>query len=183
MLNFATGQPYTSQLNQSGALVQTGFTSPLRPLATGQSPVSGRHTNTILNPGAFTLIGYTLGTIPTNMAPRGFVGGPNYNNTDFSVDKNWAFHEKLTIKFNLDFFNLLNHPNFNPGSLGQGSPISAINCGPAVGTDASTGHSLYTPCSATNNVVSAQDLQPGFGTSSALIGNARQIQYGLHFNF
>ena len=182
----ANPKPYTSQLNQSGQLDMIGLSggsNNLRPLLTGQSPVNGRHANTIINPGAFTLIGYTLGTIPTNMAPRGFVGGPNYNNTDFSVDKNWAFHEKLTIKFNLDFFNLLNHPNFNPGSLGQGSPISAINCGPAVGTDASTGHSLYTPCSATNNVVSAQDLQPGFGTSSALIGNARQIQYGLHFNF
>jgi hypothetical protein len=160
-----------------------GGSNNLRPLLTGQNPVSGRHTNTIINPGAFTLIGYTLGTIPSNMAPRGFVGGPNFNNTDFSVAKNWAVHERLTIKFNLDFFNLWNHPNFNPGSLGQGSPISAINCGPAVGADPSSGHALYTPCSATNNIVSAQDLQPGFGTSSALIGNARQIQYGLHFNF
>lgn len=182
--NPATGATYTSQLNQSGALVQTGFTKPLRPLATGQSPVSGRHGNTIINPGAFTLIGYALGTIPSNMAPRGFVGGPNFNNTDMSLDKTWPlFHEKATIKFSMDFFNLFNHPNFNPASLSQASPISAVNCGSQIGTNASTGHALYAPCSATNNIVSSQDLQTGFGTSSALIGNARQIQYGLHINF
>ncbi|RZU39924.1 TonB-dependent receptor [Edaphobacter modestus] len=185
--NPVTGATYTSQLNQSGALVQTGFNpnpSQLRPLATGQSCVSDRHDNTIINPGAFTLIGYALGTIPNSMAPRGVCGGPNFNNTDFSLDKNWAvWHERATIKFNLDFFNLFNHPNFNPGSLSQGSPFSAINCGSQIGTDATTGHKLYTPCSATNNIVSAQDAQSGFGTSSGIIGNARQIQYGLHVNF
>jgi hypothetical protein len=182
--NPATGATYTSQLNQSGALVQTGFTQPLRPLMTGKSPVAGRHDNTIVNPAAFTLIGYRLGTIPNNMARRGMVGGPNYNNTDMSLDKNWPlFHEKATIKFSLDFFNLFNHPNFNPGSLSQGSPISAINCGAPIGTNASTGHALYAPCSPTNNLVTAEDLQKGFGTSSGLIGNARQIQYGLHVNF
>ena len=179
-----TGTTYSSQLNQSGALVQTGFTSPLRPLLTGQSCVSGRHDNTIINPGAFTLIGYALGTIPSNMAQRGICGGPNFNNTDMSLDKSWPlFHEKATIKFSMDFFNLFNHPNFNPASLSQGSPISAVNCGGAIGANESTGHALYAPCSATNNIISSQDLQTGFGTSSGLIGNARQIQYGLHINF
>jgi Carboxypeptidase regulatory-like domain len=179
-----TGAAYTSQLNQSSALVQTGFTQSLRPLATGQSCVSGRHGNTIINPGAFTLIGYALGTIPNNMAPRGICGGPNFNNTDMSLDKNWPLmHEKVTVKFSLDFFNLFNHPNFDPSQLSQSSPIAAINCGSVIGADETTGHALYAPCSATNNVVSAQDLQPGFGTSSGLIGNARQIQYGLHINF
>ena len=180
----STTTRYTSQLNQSGALVQTGFTSPQRPLFTGQSPTAGRHTNTIINPGAFTLIGYALGTLPSNMAQRGVVGGPNFNNTDMSLDKNWPlFHEKATIKFSLDFFNLFNHPNFNPASLSQGSPFSAVNCGGPTGVDPVTNHKLYNPCSATNNIVSAQDTQSGFGTSSGLIGNARQIQYGLHINF
>jgi hypothetical protein len=177
-----TGAPFTSQLNQSGALVQTGFTTPLRPLATGQSCVSGRTNNTIINPGAFTLIGYQLGTLAPNMAPRGICGGPNLNNTDFSVHKNWYVKEKLQVKFQLDFFNLFNHPNFNPSSLSQGSPIESENCGPSF-TDATTHNTAYNPCSATNNVITHQDLTPGFGTSSGLIGNARQIQYQLHFNF
>jgi hypothetical protein len=178
----------TSQLNQNGQLAMIGVnggSNNLRPLETGQSCVSDRHSNTIINPSAFTLVGYQLGTVPSNMAPRGFCGGPNFNNTDFSVRKNWQVKERLQIQFNMDFFNLFNHPNFNPGSLSQGSPIQSINCGaPVPGQTSDTGHSLYNPCSATNNIVSAEDLTPGFGTSSGLIGTpARQIQYGLHFNF
>ena len=171
----------SSQLNQNGALAETGFTSPQRPLQTGQSCVTGRNSNQVANAGAFTLIGYALGTLPSNMAPRGFCGGPNFNNTDFSVRKNWAVKERLQIQFNLDFFNMFNHPNFSPATQ---NPIQAINCGAVAGTDPTTGHSLYNPCSPTNNIVSAQDLTPGFGTSTSLLGTpARQIQYGLHFNF
>ncbi|QNI30670.1 carboxypeptidase regulatory-like domain-containing protein [Alloacidobacterium dinghuense] len=171
----------SSQLNQNGALVETGFTSPLRPLQTGQSCVTGRNSNQVANAGAFTLVGYALGTLPTNMEPRGFCGGPNFNNTDFSVRKNWTVKEKVNIQFNFDFFNLFNHPNFSPATQ---NPIQAINCGAVAGTDPSTGHSLYNACSPTNNIVSAQDLTPGFGTSTSLLGTpARQIQYGLHFNF
>ncbi len=116
------------------------------------------------------------------MEPRGFCGGPNFNNTDFSVRKNWAVHEKLTIQFNMDFFNVFNHPNFSPATQ---NPIQSVNCGAATDqVDPKTGHALYNPCSATNNIVSAQDLTPGFGTSTSLLGTpARQIQYGLHFNF
>lgn len=171
----------TSQLNQNGALAETGFTSPQRPLLTGQSCNSGRNSNQVANGGAFTLVGYALGTLPSNMEPRGYCGGPNFNNTDFSVRKNWAVRERLNIQFNLDFFNLFNHPNFAPASQ---NPIASVNCGAPAGTDPNTGHSLYNPCSATNNIVSAQDLTPGFGTSTSLLGTpARQLQYGLHFNF
>ena len=171
----------SSQLNQNGALAETGLTSPQRPLLTGQSCVTGRSSNQVANAGAFTLVGYALGTLPTNMEPRGFCGGPNFNNTDFSVRKNWTVRERVQIQFNMDFFNLFNHPNFSPATQ---SPIQSINCGALAGTDPTTGHSLYNACSPTNNIVSAQDLTPGFGTSTSLLGTpARQIQYGLHLNF
>lgn len=171
------------QLNQTGALVATGFTNPnpLRPLATGQSCISGRHTNTIINPKAFTLMGYQLGTIPSSMERRGACGGPNFNNTDFSVDKNWHAGERLQVQFRLDFFNIFNHANFNPASLSQSSPIQDVNCGPVVGTGANG--SLYNACSPTNNVVTRETPTSGFGTSSGLIGTSRQIQYGMHFTF
>ncbi len=159
----------------------TGYASPLRPLVTGQKPTAGKHANTIINPGAFTLIGYQLGTIAPNMEQRGFVPGPSYNNTDFSVDKNWPLREGIQVQFRLDFFNLFNHANFNPSSLSQSSPIQSENCGPVVGTGPNG--CLYNTCSATNNVVTAQTLQSGFGTSSGISGNAREIQYGMHINF
>ncbi len=160
------------------SLVQTGFTSPLRPLkVAGQNPIAGRNGQQIINPNAFTLIGYQLGTIPTNMAPRGYVGGPNFFNTDFSVDKNWKVREMATVQFRLDFFDLFNHANFNPNN-GTFSPFQSVNCGAADGT----GH--YQPCSTTNNIVGAETPTSGFGASSATIGNAsRQIQYTLHVNF
>ncbi len=189
--NTATLAPTTSSSGASvagvstlNALVQTGYTAPLRPLLSGQSCTTGRHGNTIINPGAFTLVGYAIGTIPSNIEPRGFCGGPNYINTDFSVDKNWKIMERATLQFRLDFFNLLNHANFNPGSLSQGAPFSQINCGPTTGLSA-TGTAQYAPCSQANNVVSTQVLTPGFGTSNAVIGgnSSRQIQYGIHINF
>jgi hypothetical protein len=160
------------------ALAQTGFASPERPLRVGgQSCSSGRKGSQIVNPNAFTLIGYPIGTIPSNVAPRGYCGGPNFNNTDFSVDKNWKIKERATIQFRMDFFDLLNHANFN-ASQGTFTPVNSVNCGPVVGTR------QYNPCSPTNNIITAQSATAGFGTSNQTIGNAaRQLQYQLHINF
>jgi hypothetical protein len=160
------------------ALAQTGFASPERPLRVfGQSCSAGRKGSQIVNPNAFTLIGYPIGTIPSNVAPRGYCSGPNFNNTDFSVDKNWKIKERATIQFRMDFFDLLNHANFN-ASQGTFTPVNSVNCGPVVGT------AQYNPCSPTNNVISHQSATAGFGTSSQTIGNAaRQLQYQLHINF
>ena len=153
------------------ALAGTGFSSPQRPLkVAGQSPIAGRKGAQILNPAAFTLIGYQIGTIPSNVAPRGYAGGPNFVNTDFSVDKNWRVHELATVQFRLDFFDLFNHANFNPNQ-GQFSPISSVSCG-------------TTACSPTNNIITGQTYNSGFGASTQTIGNAsRQLQYTLHINF
>ena len=176
-----TGQPAQVLPPGAGALnalAQTGYTGPQRPLkVAGQSPTAGHHGSQIVNPNAFTLIGYQIGTIPSNMAPRGYVGGPNFVNTDFSVDKNWKVRELATVQFRLDFFDLLNHANFNP-SDGQFTPFQNVNCG------AANANGLYQPCSVTNNTITAQTVQSGFGASNQTIGNAsRQIQYTLHINF
>jgi hypothetical protein len=84
----------------------------------------------------------------------------------------------------LDFFNLLNHANFNPSS-GTFTPFVSVNCGSEIGVDASNGNPLFNPCSPTNNLVTHQTSTNGFGNSNAVIGgnSARQIQYTLHFNF
>ncbi|MBW4028467.1 MAG: carboxypeptidase regulatory-like domain-containing protein [Acidobacteria bacterium] len=164
---------------QLNSQFQTGFTSMARPLINGnQGCTSGSHNNTIVNPNAFTLIGYQIGTIPSNYEPRGYCHGPNMVNTDFSIDKNWKVRDRATIQFRMDFFDLFNHANFL-SSGGTFSPFENVNCGPINGT---TGK--YAACSPTNNVVTAQTATPGFGTSTALVGNAqRQIQYGIHIEF
>lgn len=173
--NLAVQAASNASLN---GLFQTGFTSPQRPLInSGQSCTTGASANQIVNPNAFTLVGYQIGTIPGNTEPRGYCHGPRFVNTDFSVDKNWKVHELVTVQFRLDFFDLFNHANFNPSS-GTFSPVQTVNCGSA------DSNGKYQPCSVTNNVITHQDVTSGFGTSSAVIGNAqRQIQYGLHINF
>ena len=166
------------------ALAQTGYPAPIRPLkVANQSPIAGRKGDLIINPNAFTLVGYQIGTIPSNMEPRGYIGGPNFNNTDLSLDKNFPVKERVTVQFRLDFFNLWNHANFNPSSLSQGAPIQNVNCGPVTGSNGTS--PSYAPCSATNSLITRETQTPGFGTSNGLIGgnSSRQIQYTLHINF
>jgi Carboxypeptidase regulatory-like domain/TonB-dependent Receptor Plug Domain len=159
------------------SVTQTGFINPLRPLTTGASCTANQNGSQIVNPNAFTMVGYVIGTIPANTEPRGFCGGPRFVNTDFSVNKNWKiFKERATIQFRMDFFDIFNHANFN-ASNGSFSPFSQVNCGARTAGG-------YAPCSPTNNVVTSAPIQGGFGNSGATIGNAaRQLQYGLHIDF
>jgi hypothetical protein len=60
--------------------------------------------------------GYTFTTPPAN-APYGNVGrnsfrSPNFDQWDFSVDKNFQVCECARLQFRAEFFNLLNHTNF-----------------------------------------------------------------------
>jgi hypothetical protein len=137
----------------------------------------------ILNPNAFTLVGFQLGSIGN--AGRGICNGPNFRNFDVQLAKNWYFKEHYRVKFSLDFFNIFNHANF-VGSQLEGTGFSASNliCGalvPAAG--ATPAH--YNPCSTTNNVVSQQVNPPNstnFGLASA-VHPGREIQYTLRFYF
>jgi hypothetical protein len=43
---------------------------------------------------------------------RGSLVGPNFKQWDFSIHKDTAFGEKVTMQLRAEFFNLLNHPNF-----------------------------------------------------------------------
>ncbi|MDP9038326.1 MAG: TonB-dependent receptor [Acidobacteriota bacterium] len=173
--NVVSGATGAGALN---ALFQTGLTGNQRPLLTpGQScNSSGRKGSQIYNPTGFTLIGYQIGTMQSNMAPRGACQGPRLVNTDFSVDKNWKVKERVTVQFRLDFFDVFNHANFR-ADQGSFTPISSVNCGPASG-------GKYQPCSVSNNVITSQTRNGSFGVATGLVGNAeRQLQYGLHIEF
>ena len=177
---FLPGYTHSSNL---GALFQSGLTSNQRPtLAQGQTCNSaGISGNQIVNPNAFTLIGYHLGTVDPNTAERGSCHGPRLINTDLSLDKNWKIHDRATVQFRFDAFDLLNHANFRADQLNNGTAVGNVNCGPGT---LNAGVVQYAPCSTTNNVVSNQIQNVGFGKSTGLVGNAeRQFQYGLHINF
>ncbi len=178
-----TGLKYKSLF--TGALFQTGLNNPQRPLLVpGVSCTSGAKGAQIFNPAAFTLVGYHLGTYEPGTAPRGACHGPKLINTDLSIDKNWkVLHERATIQFRFDAFDLLNHANFRGDQINT-TLASNINCGPAIGFDQKNNHNLYAACSAANSVVSTESKQGSFGQATGLVGNAqRQFQYGLHIQF
>jgi hypothetical protein len=45
---------------------------------------------------------------------RNTLTGPGYFNTDFGVKKTFKITERATLRFDANFFNLFNHPNFAP---------------------------------------------------------------------
>ncbi len=168
------------------SLLGTGYNGNNRPLLTGIGCNAGMHDNQILNVNAFTLVGYAIGTVPSNIAPRGACYGAPTTDLDAQLAKNWQIKEKYRIKFQFDFFDLLNHPNFNSSSLegaGYNSP-SPVYCGgaaPAVKGGGPTG----LPCSPTNNVITSQGAVTGFGAVQAFQPGKfnRELQYALHFDF
>jgi hypothetical protein len=169
----ATGGTLTS-------LFGSGYNANQRPLSTGQSCSAGTGGAQVLNPNAATLIGYQIGTIPSNIMRIGSCPGPGYVDSDFSIDKNWrVWGERVRIQFRFDIFNLFNHPNFNGGGSingTQGGTIANnVNCGPQI-------EGVYQPCSMTNNIITRETngLTLGQATQAK---NAREMQYGLKVIF
>jgi hypothetical protein len=174
---------YSSTLSD---LVGTGLYVNQRPLATGSSCTAGTGGRNRLNYSAFSLVGYTIGTFPKNLAARGICTGSPNTNLDGQLAKNWTVGEKLRVKFSMDFFDLFNHPNFNSSNLeNTGFGASAgVYCGGATSTSG-------LPCSTTNNVItsttspSGASLTPtGQGTaSSENLNEGRTLQYTLKLTF
>jgi hypothetical protein len=113
--------------------------------------------------GDSIMIPPALGTFGT--MGRNLFTDSGFRNWDFSVAKNWKFGERFGAQFRVEFFNVLNHPNFaNPyggqNGFGQNDPSvpSTFGCG----------------C-ATPDVAAAN---PVVGS-----GGARDIQLGLKLLF
>lgn len=52
---------------------------------------------------------------------RNAVPGPSFANVDFGISKSFKINERMGFRFDANFFDLLNHPNFeNPGRGGNG---------------------------------------------------------------
>jgi hypothetical protein len=112
-----TGQPIdvvyaASGNNQVSSLSNDYRGQPfLRPNVTGSSTSQSR--SAMLNT---YFAGYSFSTPPAS-APYGNVGrnsfrAPNFDQWDFSADKNFRLCECAQLQFRSEFFNLLNHTNF-----------------------------------------------------------------------
>jgi hypothetical protein len=154
------------------SLSGTGFTNNQRPNLSGSScsaNVPGGRPEQILNPAAFTLVGFKIGSFGN--ASRGSCSGPGLANADLALYKNWAVKEKLHVQFRLELFNALNSANFrgdkiNTDILSGGS----VACGNAA-------------CSPTNNTITAFTPNPNFGLNTGPTRGAREIQYALKLTF
>ncbi len=105
------------------------------PYAKGSVPgVTRPGTIQWLNPNAFqSVIDPSTGNcFPANSpqncqngnAGRNSVRGPGFAWTDLDIAKNFKLSERLTFKFETQFYNLLNHPNF--GIPNSGFPQAGI---------------------------------------------------------
>jgi hypothetical protein len=111
---FAGGFPIV--LSQTGDKSLTGtsgvdvpnFIGPLVTQDPRQKGPTGK-ANMFFNPAAFT--SEALGTFGT--ANHTFFHGPGFNNFDFAVHKDTKIRERFTLQIRGEFFNVMNHAQFN----------------------------------------------------------------------
>ena len=121
------GGPITFSPQQTSAMAQLCNTHApdAGTLATGGCFVSG---NSVMVPPLLNTFG-TMG--------RNIFRDTGFQNLDASLAKDWKFRERLNAEFRLEFFNVLNHPNFanpfgGPSANGVGfdpSATSSFGCG------------------------------------------------------
>jgi outer membrane receptor protein involved in Fe transport len=134
----------------------------VNPILSNWNPVTG-----YLNPLAFQQpADGTFGNLG-----RDSVFGPGYRNLDFSITKNTPIHDRMSLQFRAEFFNIFNHPNFAlpNGSVTPGlDQFGNLQCSPA--QQCYVGQITQTPDVAQGN--------PGLGG-----GGPRVIQLGVKLMF
>jgi hypothetical protein len=82
-------------------------------------------------PGALTPIpGSVQNCVPLNGAAAlgskpGQISGPGFHRLDYSLFKNFQLSERFSMQFRSEFFNILNHPNFNSPNFG-GNGVNSV---------------------------------------------------------
>jgi len=105
-----SGLPFTPQLSYNPS--NDGDTrNPVRPSVNPNfaGPVIFGGANQYFDPNAFVqALAGSYGN-----AGRNTLQGPRLYETDLSLRKRFTFRERLNLQFRAEFFNLLNHTNFN----------------------------------------------------------------------
>jgi len=111
---YNTGTPLT--IVTGGAIngvgyAGTGFNDNQRPIRVPGEPCSGGGSTQIINPNAFTLAGYQLGSTD-QMASRGACEGPDFFQVDLSFYKNIQLSSRFNMQLRIETFNIFNNNNF-----------------------------------------------------------------------
>jgi Carboxypeptidase regulatory-like domain/TonB dependent receptor len=79
----------------------------------------------------------------------GQINGPGFHRLDFSMFKAFQLTERFSLQFRSEFFNILNHPNFNAPNFGGNGVVSVGGSGdytnPAFGAIGSTRDAPFDP--------------------------------------
>jgi hypothetical protein len=151
-----------------GRVSGTGFGSNQRPNRVAGQPcraTSGRPEQ-ILNPAAWTLVGFQLGTFGSS--GRGICEGPNFAQVDLALYKNIKFSSRLKAQLRFEVFNVFNRVNFVTTNL-------RTNLSP-------TRVTLDTGKVATATTITAFTPSGSFGQATAT-RDPRQAQFGIKLTF
>jgi hypothetical protein len=153
----------------SGGPSGTGYSNNQRPnVVSGVSckAPSGSPKEQILNPAAFTLTGFQLGTIGD--AGRGICNGPNLFQVDLSLYKNINLTKSVKAQLRFEVFNVFNRVNFLSNQLNNTFNPSSVT------------YDTGNPITATR--ITGFTVPNTFGQSTAT-RDPRQAQFGIKFIF
>lgn len=163
LLEIRDGIPFSVLVGGGITNVGDNLTLPDRPDILRKNPVLGGVTK-YFDPMAYSLQdpGF-LGT-----AARNSVRGPGFVQWDWSFAKSFKFNERHNLQFRAEFFNVINHPNFD-------LPFNQ----------------LYTPggggvtqgCNLTSAQEAAWSCNPLAGRITRTAGIPRQVQVALKYTF
>jgi hypothetical protein len=126
---FKTGIP----LGFSGNNINSYGGNP-RPDVIGNPKAANRSIHEWFNTAAFAYAPYgTFGTAPRNFSN---LRGPDYQNWDLAIMKNWGLPKETRLQFRAEMFNAFNHPNFYTPNTNYGGcdPNANSSCSSSFGT-------------------------------------------------
>jgi len=181
---FANGNITGAPGGFTGTGVRVDATRPLRVPGQPCRAPSGSPKFQWLNPAAWTVDNYQLGTFGT--AGVGECFGPGLANTDFSIHKNFKLGERVQLQFRMEFFNVFNKVQFRSNSedvTGVDNDLidSAFACTATFQTGDPATFATLCPSGVTNRVV-APAGHATFGQAQSDKG-PREIQYALKITF
>jgi len=174
ILGAASGQPLSVHTGSipglNGGPSGTGYTDNQRPNQVAGEPChpSGGLPEQILNPAAYTLNGFVLGT--SGNSPRGQCEGPAYIQADLAVYKNIAATNRVKLQLRFEIFNVFNRANF----IGTGGQGVVTNMNPVSVTFDAPGTSA--------TKITAAPASGKFGQAQAT-RDPRQAQFGFKLLF
>ena len=193
ILDYASGPPLTVYANSpditgapgglTGTAVGQGETRPNRVFSEPCSAPSGSPKFQWLNPAAWTLDNFQLGTFGTGSV--GECRAPGIANTDFSIYKNFKIKERVTLQFRMEFFNLFNKVQFrgnSPDITGIDSNIADSGVACNASNIGDTGSQCFGHAVNTVGWNFDSNGHQTFGQAQTDVG-PREIQYALKITF